>query len=457
VSKLRKQYAMPSVAIADVRVPDSRKRALSEAKVKRLADSIAEVDLLNPITITPDNVLISGWHRLEACRLLGRERITVNVVVTDDLRRELAEIDENLIRNELTQLERSEQLQRRMDIYEALHPETKHGATGGGRGGKGSRTKTQVAESATPVPAFAEATAEATGKSARVIREDVQIAKALDEDERDAIRGTDLENSKTDLLWLAREKDKGKRVQIAEKVKTGAAKTAKDAARLIRNEERAAEREKAIASATDEPDKWCKGDVCRIEDLDLPENSVDMVFTDPPYHDEHIDLLGHLARVAARALKPGGLCLVYVGHMYLPQVIQQLTDHLDYVWQFVVFHPFSQTRCHSRAIFVNYRSILAFRKLGKIPHASKQPWVQDVVRGRRDKDEHDWQQDEDAPRQYIEAYTKPGATVLDPFSGGGTTAAVCKALGRKCLYFDIEENAIATTRARVQKIKECAA
>lgn len=47
-----------------------------------------------------------------------------------------------------------------MVLYEALHPEAKWGAAGGGRDGKGTRSKTGVADPAVPVaPAFAEATA----------------------------------------------------------------------------------------------------------------------------------------------------------------------------------------------------------------------------------------------------------------------------------------------------------
>ena len=40
----------------------------------------------------------------------------------------MAEIDENLIRNDLSVLERAEHLGKRKEYYESLHPETKQGA-----------------------------------------------------------------------------------------------------------------------------------------------------------------------------------------------------------------------------------------------------------------------------------------------------------------------------------------
>ncbi len=35
-------------------------------------------------------------------------------------------------------------------------------------------------------------------------------------------------------------------------------------------------------------------------------------------------------------------------------------------------------------------------------------------------------------------YTQPGALVVDPFAGGGTTLDVCRSMGRRCLAYDIE-------------------
>jgi len=45
-------------------------------------------------------------------------------------RRALAEIDENLIRRDLTPAQRAKLIAQRKGAYQKAHPETKHGATG---------------------------------------------------------------------------------------------------------------------------------------------------------------------------------------------------------------------------------------------------------------------------------------------------------------------------------------
>jgi ParB family chromosome partitioning protein len=101
-------------------VVGARKRPLSEAKVAGLESSIAAVGLLQPIVVTDTLGLVAGHHRLEAARRLGWATIPARVAPLDALRAELAEIDENLIRQELTALEEAEHLQRRVEILEAL-------------------------------------------------------------------------------------------------------------------------------------------------------------------------------------------------------------------------------------------------------------------------------------------------------------------------------------------------
>ena len=65
--------------IADVRVPVKRKRTLEPAKVEAIAEDILENGQTTPIQVrevkTGGWVLIEGYHRLEALRALGEEKV----------------------------------------------------------------------------------------------------------------------------------------------------------------------------------------------------------------------------------------------------------------------------------------------------------------------------------------------------------------------------------------------
>jgi ParB family chromosome partitioning protein len=72
-----------------------------------LMRSIEEVGLLQPVTVTPDGVLICGWRRLEALRRLGRRTLSVWVRsgISDQLSHLLAQQDENEQRKPLSPVE----------------------------------------------------------------------------------------------------------------------------------------------------------------------------------------------------------------------------------------------------------------------------------------------------------------------------------------------------------------
>jgi ParB family transcriptional regulator, chromosome partitioning protein len=132
---------------------------------------------------------------------LDRTEIDAMVVPFRGLQAELAEIDENLIRNELTELELSRSLARRKEIYEAIHvvsrPVHESKIAGPGRG----HYKTS-ADSA-PV-SFAWDVAAKTGMARRTVLTKVQIGKNLTAAAADLVRGTSVEDNETSLLEIAR-------------------------------------------------------------------------------------------------------------------------------------------------------------------------------------------------------------------------------------------------------------
>jgi N6-adenosine-specific RNA methylase IME4/ParB-like chromosome segregation protein Spo0J len=187
-----------SVLISDVVIGETRRPVKSDY-VQKLADSIKQIGLINPITIAPDNRLIAGYHRLQAFIQLGETRIPAVILNLSELEARLAEIDENLIRNDLSVLERGDQLLERKRIYEELYPETRHG------GDRKSEEQISKRNNFDLIPnSFTEDTAEKTGQSRRTIEQEIQIARDIAPEVKDKIRDTELADRKTDLLRLSR-------------------------------------------------------------------------------------------------------------------------------------------------------------------------------------------------------------------------------------------------------------
>lgn len=168
-----------------------RVRQADRKQVEALADSIREVGLLNPVTVAPDGdgfALIAGMHRLEAARLLGWTEIPATVLALDEHRRIIAECDENLCAPSLTATERAEFTRRRKAAYEALHPETVHGAN------QHSRSR-QVGDSS-EAPRFTADTAAATGQSERAVQRDAERGEKVSDEALAMIKGTRLDTGR---------------------------------------------------------------------------------------------------------------------------------------------------------------------------------------------------------------------------------------------------------------------
>lgn len=184
---LRGELPIDRIMIGD------RKRPLGD--VIALAQSIKDLGLLNPITVTADGSLVAGYHRLEACKSLGWQSIPVNIVDLDSLSAELAEIDENLIRNELHWFDRDKQLARRKEIYEDLHPETKNGAKGGPNNSKTLHNENDTVS-------FSLDTSSKTGVAERTIERSIQRAKAFTDEDGEVLKQAGV--TQTEATKLAR-------------------------------------------------------------------------------------------------------------------------------------------------------------------------------------------------------------------------------------------------------------
>lgn len=187
------------VPISDIKINPGRREVLPE-DVKDLADSIKELSLLNPITIDQNHTLIAGRHRLEAAKSLGWTEIECHISDLQGLKAELAEIDENFVRRNLSTIEYGDLLLRRKEIFEILHPESiARNICGHISNYKSSSDKMSLEDSS-----FAQDTADKLGISKRTVERQIQTAKNLSPVAKEIIRDSDAKVTKTDALKLSR-------------------------------------------------------------------------------------------------------------------------------------------------------------------------------------------------------------------------------------------------------------
>lgn len=179
-----------------------RLREVDYDHVGTLAESIAKVGLINPITVVRGKVsrgdfipdvpgywIVAGAHRFHACRSLGLVEISAHVVEMSDLERDLVEIDENLAGPVLSKQDLYIFTHRRKVIYETLYPETKIGGAPGIAGGGKAAKEVKVRS-------FVDDHAKKTGVSRATVARNARRGAVLDNEAMQVIRGSGLDDGR---------------------------------------------------------------------------------------------------------------------------------------------------------------------------------------------------------------------------------------------------------------------
>lgn len=195
-----------------------RLRPVDEDWVAVLSSSMADRGQDVPIVVRPmppvkgaDHALVAGLHRLTVAQRLGWDEIDVDIRQLDDDAARLAEIDENLMRRELSALDRGVFMRERKLVWDRLYPEAAK---------PGPRAAGELSQ---PLRRFTEEAAERTGFSERSIQLAITIGR-LPPEIRAALRGSPVENATTKLVQLAAE-DPEHQLAIARALASGDAKT----------------------------------------------------------------------------------------------------------------------------------------------------------------------------------------------------------------------------------------
>ena len=233
---------------------------------------------------------------------------------------------------------------------------------------------------------------------------------------------------------------------------------------------------------------------------ELPDNSIDLIFADPPYN---LQLSGELyrpnqtkvngvnddwdkfdslkdydiftekwLRECYRVMKPTG-CFWVIGTYHNIYRIGAIMQNLgfwilnDIIW--IKTNPmpnFKGTRfnnAHENLIWAtkNKSSSYTFHyhsmKVMNDDIQMRSDWLIPICQGEErikinGQKAHSTQKPAELLYRIIISTSNPGDIVLDPFSGSGTTAAVAKRLGRKYIAFEKEALYVKISQERVQKI-----
>jgi site-specific DNA-methyltransferase (adenine-specific) len=240
------------------------------------------------------------------------------------------------------------------------------------------------------------------------------------------------------------------------------------------------------------------GDVLQVLSEEIPDNSIDLIFADPPYNigkkfngredkwtsdDEYLEWCYRWLDLCVGKLKETGSLYVMAATQNMPYVDIYLRKKLHILSRIVWCYDSSgvQARKYFGSLYepilfcvkdkMRYtfnaddilveartgaeRKLIDYRKPTPAVYNSKKVpgnvWEIPRVRYRMDEYEnHPTQKPTALLARIVRASSNPGDLVLDPFSGTFTTSYVAKDLGRRSIGIEIEEEYVKIGLRRLQ-------
>ena len=180
----------------------------------------------------------------------------------------------------------------------------------------------------------------------------------------------------------------------------------------------------------------------------LPDNSIDLIFTDPPYGKKWLPIYEKLAETASRVLKSGGSLVTNLGHHILPEVIEYMQGSgLNYHWILTVKLAGPFGRFHARGVTIKTKSLLWVIKGEK---CNAVDFISDLIESTTpEKVAHEWEQSTNEPRHVVSRLTVENQIVFDPMMGSGTTGVAALMLNRKFIGIEIDEEKFEIAKKRI--------
>lgn len=401
---------------------------LDSGEFDALKADIAKRGVLVPIEFDESGNVLDGHHRLRACRDLGlKDYPTVVRRFSSEDEKEEHVVTLNVRRRHLN----GEQKRKWAEWFLRRHPDWSN-----------NRVAAEVGltdKTVGSVRRGLEATSEIPKSDERVGKNDVR---------KPASKPTPAPSIFTSARTLDRATDVMQDLGDAAPARQMELKRAERIARENAAEERRQQPVEAVS--VDGLVDIRHGDFRKVLS-DLPSGSVDAIITDPPYPREFWPLYADLGELAFRVLKPNGVLAVMIGTRL------EMLDNVDLLigrmmrrrHRGIYLTPGPRWRDNTERIATGYKPILIYAHPESEP--TELPWLLDDVFSSTgdDKRHHHWGQSESGMASLVERLTAPGALVVDPFLGGGTTALVCRDLDRSFIGCDVDAGCVAASRERV--------
>lgn len=184
---------------------------------------------------------------------------------------------------------------------------------------------------------------------------------------------------------------------------------------------------------------------------EITDESVDLIFTDPPYDKQSLPIYEDLARLAQRVLKPGGSLIAYTGNYCHLEAADKIRNNstLRYLAELVVQHTGPTQAMHLEKIFVEHKSLLWFVK-GNRSNAPE--YIGTLIRSEPpDKTGHDWAQSPAEAEEVISRITGKNEVVFDPMMGSGTTGVAAIELNRQFVGIEIDSEVFKRAQFRISQ------
>lgn len=422
--------------------------------VADLTASMEKIGLLHPVGVVAPYTLLYGHRRVEAARRIGLVTIPARIWVGADklpaAQREALEwrarVDKNERRQALKPAERAAAADAYRAAYAAAHPETTVAGAAKEREARGKGT-VETVSTVPKAPRWDQAFAAETGQSWRRARQLADVHRIV--------------QAHPDLAGL---------------------ETEREIVREGRRRARRAENEARAQWTMRDPRRNGAASIRIIHDDNtetIGSGSVDLIVTDPPFgvsHGEDIDLAGRAPvrkqmgawdRVDMRAqlpkwavefnrlLRDGGSAYVFCPDRYFSDARNALEQAGLTIRNACVWHktnPVLQTR-QTRFVqaceffwFVTKGSGHTFNWAGQ--DKTHNHFEGPICQG-RERFDHPTQKPEWLFRRLVELSSRAGDLVVDPFAGTGTTAKVCKDLGRRCVAVEKDPAYVVMARSRL--------